>query len=62
MSLTGETGEWYLHIRAADQAGNESYAISQPFALVSGGHNSGHTIPPGYYNAELDKLTYRQDS
>ncbi len=27
----GADGDWYLHIRAADQAGNESYAVSERF-------------------------------
>lgn len=59
LNLAGEVGEWYLHIRALDQAGNESYAISQRFSLESssqGGNNSGHWIPARSNNAKLGKL------
>jgi len=40
----GADGDWYLHIRAADQAGNEGYAVSERFrkrADDQGGGDSG---------------------
>lgn len=59
LNYAGTSGEWYLHIRARDVAGNERYQISRPFFLrqpAGGGGGGGSHHDDDRSNANMREL------
>ncbi len=59
LTKSGANGDWYLHIRAADRAGNEAFAVAGRFRLIQQRTESG-TSPGmgGYEEAALPDNVY----
>jgi len=59
LTKSGADGDWYLHIRAADMAGNEAFAVAGRFRLIQHRTESG-TSPGtgGYEEAALPDNVY----
>lgn|GEM_PF-1384954 len=59
LTKSGADGDWYLHIRAADMAGNEAFAVAGRFRLIQQRTESG-TSPGtgGYEEAALPDNVY----
>ena len=53
-------GDWYLHIRAKDEAGNESYGISKRFRLEQEPDKPADPEPPKQPN-QPDRSVVRPD-
>ncbi|OUS76552.1 hypothetical protein B1748_10640 [Paenibacillus sp. MY03] len=68
LAKSGVDGDWYLHIRVSDAAGNESVRVSDRFRLISrtgseGGNSgaSGYPLPKGTYLVGMNGETITFD-
>ena len=56
LNRRGASGDWYLHIRAMDDAGNEGYAVSERFRIRADNQGGSGGTYVGSNNAKLSEL------